>query len=400
MKPVLSSLLLAALGASGPGTSSQPMSADELADGFVSLFNGKSLDGWIPEAARPGQWLVEHGKLVCTGGRGWLRTAWQFDDFLLRCEWRIMDPGGNGGLYLRATGGLGDSKPASDHQVQIHDAPDCGALFQGGLNVRPTKQPKKPAGQWNTYEIRCEGPNIQVIFNGEPVTATDRSKLSRGFLGIQAEGARVEFRNLRIKELGFNSLLNGKDLTGWERVRGNDKTWTVRDGLLVCGGGGGSWLSTRDCFADFTLRLEYNLPPDGNSGVYLRAPREGHISAIAMEIQLLDDDHPHYTKLKPFQYTGSIYGVVPGERGHTKPPGEWNRMQIKCEGPWVSVWTNAALVAHGNMDHEEKLKSRPRSGYAGLQNHHSTLTFRGIAIKAPGATAAASASPRTGAAGP
>ena len=113
-----------------------------------------------------------------------------------------------------------------------------------------------------------------------------------------------------------------------------------------------------------------------------------------MEIQLLDDDHPNYAKLKAYQYTGSIYGVVPGERGHTKPPGGWNRMQIKCEGPWVSVWTNGVLVAHGNMDREEKLKGRPRSGYVGLQNHHSTLMFRDIAIKAPPTAATASSSRR------
>ena len=354
---------------------------DEVRDGFVGVFNGKNVDGWIPEAGRPGQWTVEDGKLVCTGGRGWLRTAWPFDDFVFRCEWRIMEPGGNGGLYFRATGGAGQTQPTRMHQLQIHDAPDCGSLLQGGLSVEPSRQVRKPVGQWNTYELRCEGPRVAVIFNGEPVSETNESKLSGGYLGLEAEGARIEFRNLRIKELGFARRFNGQDLAGWDRVRGNDQTWAVRDGLLVCNGGGGNWLSTRDELSDFTLRLQYNLPADGNSGVYLRAPREGHISAIAMEIQLLDDEHPRYAKLKPYQYTGSIYGVVPGERGHTRPPGEWNRMQIKCEGPWVSVWTNGALVAHGNMDELEPLRNRPRKGYVGLQNHHSKAMFREILIK-------------------
>jgi hypothetical protein len=88
----------------------------------------------------------------------------------------------------------------------------------------------------------------------------------------------------------WKPLFNGKDLTGWELFNTREGTWKVVDGELVTDGRFGGWLSTADEYADFELELEFRVPPNGNSGVFLRAPHSpGTPSHTALEIQVLDD---------------------------------------------------------------------------------------------------------------
>src|SRR5262249_30241151 len=141
-------------------------------------------------------------------------------------------------------------------------------------------------------------------------------------------------------EEGFLPLFNGKDLTGWKQYAGKDGVWSAADGMIVCGGGNGGWLGTQREYANFVLRLEYRLKPGGNSGVYIRAPEKGHISRVGMEIQLLDDFDPRYAKIDFYQYTGSIYHVVPPTRRASKPAGQWNEMEIRADGRQIVVTLN------------------------------------------------------------
>src|SRR4029077_11336255 len=129
-----------------------------------------------------------------------------------------------------------------------------------------------------------------------------------------------------------------------------EQIWTVEDGLLVCKGGGGGWLGTDRDYADFEIRLEYRLKPGGNSGVYIRAPQEGHISRVGMEIQILDDFHPKYAKIDFYQYTGSIYHVVPPTRRASKQAGQWNAIPIRAQGQQVLVALNGITVVDADLD--------------------------------------------------
>jgi len=176
-------------------------------------------------------------------------------------------------------------------------------------------------------------------------------------------------------------IFNGKDLTGWEAVAGSGDCWEVRDGKIVCKGGKGGWLCTKEEYGDFEIEVEYNCPKDGNSGVFIRAPREGHTSKIGMEIQLLDDDAKIHEKIKPYQHTGSIYGVVAPSKPAQKPAGEWNTIRIRCKGDQVTITINGEKVVDADMGAHEELKGRPRKGYIGLQNHGSGLEFRSVKLK-------------------
>jgi hypothetical protein len=191
------------------------------------------------------------------------------------------------------------------------------------------------------------------------------------------------------KAEGFVPLFNGKDLAGWRSYAGKAEVWKAEDGLLVCSGEGGGWLGTERDYADFVLRLEYRLLPGGNSGVYLRAPEKGHISRVGMEIQILDDDHPRYKGLDYYQYAGSLYHVVPPKRRAGKPAGQWNALEIRCEGRHLVVVLNGVKVVDEDLDRlredKEVAKEHPglarTTGRLGLQNHSERVEFRRLRIK-------------------
>jgi hypothetical protein len=184
----------------------------------------------------------------------------------------------------------------------------------------------------------------------------------------------------------FTDLFDGKTTKGWSPVASKGENWVAQDGLLVTKGEGGGWLSTDKMYSDFVFRVEYRTRAAGNSGVFLRAPRQGDPAYTGMEIQILDDNDPKYEKkLKPTQYTGSIYDVVAAEPGHTKPAGQWNAMEIKASGTKVSVKLNGATIVDADLaEHSDAAAKHPgilrKEGYIGLQSHSEPVEFRNIQI--------------------
>jgi hypothetical protein len=102
-----------------------------------------------------------------------------------------------------------------------------------------------------------------------------------------------------------------------------------------------------------------------------------------MEIQILDEGHEKYQAmgLKSWQYTGSIYGVVPPSKHAAKPGGEWNSIEILCLGSRVRVAVNGEVTVEAAMDDYHDLRNRPRRGSIALQNHGSSLEFRKVRVK-------------------
>jgi hypothetical protein len=184
-------------------------------------------------------------------------------------------------------------------------------------------------------------------------------------------------------ESGFELLFNGKDLTGWQ---GDLKGYIVAEpGVLLCRGGG---LYTEKDYGDFILRFEFKLPPNGNNGIGLRAPLGQDAAYHGMESQILDDSGSMYTQLKPWQYHGSIYGVVPATRGSLKPVGQWNAEEILCDGPHVRVTVNGQVIVDADlsaikkpMDGRQHPGLKRAKGSIGLLGHGSPVQFRNIRVK-------------------
>jgi hypothetical protein len=184
---------------------------------------------------------------------------------------------------------------------------------------------------------------------------------------------------------GFEALFNGKDLTGWKVHAGKMEAWKGENGLLFTAGSGGGWLMTEKEFGDFELRLEFKLPVKGNSGVAIRAPMQGDPAYTGMEIQLLDDEN--YKGLRPAQFTGSIYDVVPAAKQVNKPAGEWNAMVITAKGAKVTVTVNGTKIVDANLDdfkaeHGKKHPGLLRDkGHIGVQSHGTRIDYRNIFLK-------------------
>jgi len=104
-----------------------------------------------------------------------------------------------------------------------------------------------------------------------------------------------------------------------------------------------------------------------------------------MEIQILDEYADRKTKLRPEQYTGSIYDVQAPSKKVTKKAGEWQKMIIVCDGPKVKITLNGTTIIDTDLNnYPDKLAKHPglkqAKGYIGLQDHGSRLDFRNIKI--------------------
>jgi dienelactone hydrolase len=183
---------------------------------------------------------------------------------------------------------------------------------------------------------------------------------------------------------GFESLFNGKDLSGWKST-GNMKVWGAENGVIYCAGGGGGWLMTEQEYGDFELRLEYKMPLKGNSGVGIRAPLKGDPAYQGMEIQLIDDIN--WGKLEKWQNTGAIYNVVPPMKIHNKEIGEWNDIKITALGSRITVVHNGENLVDADLDDYimEHSKKHPgilrEKGHVGFQSYNKRVEFRNIYLK-------------------
>jgi HEAT repeat protein len=385
--------------------------------GFRTLFNGKNLEGWKGLVENPGarskmtpeqlaaaqaradssmraHWSVADGVVIFDGKGESLCTAEDFEDFELLVDWKI-ERFGDSGIYLRGS-----------PQVQIWDPvqwPEgSGGLYNNQKNPsKPLRCADNPIGEWNTFRITMIGDRVTVALNGVVVVDSvvlenywDRSIpiFPSGQIELQSHSSPLAFRNIYIREiprkkpLFSGSLFNGSDLSGWTVVGGKRESWGASNDVLFTNGENGGWLSTDREYDNFELELDFRLGEGGNSGVFIRAPREGDPAYTGMEIQVLDDYAEEYTTLKPWQYCGSVYGVVAAERGASKKASEWQHYRIVARGPKVTVTLNgrqivdADLIAH--MDQESTHPGlKRRSGFIGLQCHGDRVEYRNITLK-------------------
>ncbi len=191
-------------------------------------------------------------------------------------------------------------------------------------------------------------------------------------------------------ELNFVSLYNGENLDGWV---GNKVAYKSEDGAIVVdpsGGGSGGNLYTEKEYSNFILRFEFQLSPGSNNGLGIHAPLEGDAAYAGKELQILDNSASKYADLQPYQYHGSVYGIIPAKRGFLKPVGEWNEQEVIVNGPKIKVILNGATIVdgdfleaskNGTMDGKDHPGLKRTTGHIGFLGHGDPLKFRNIRIK-------------------
>ncbi len=401
-------------------------------EGFKPMFNGSDLTGWqglvgnpITRSAMrraelernqaeadvrvPANWSVKDGSIWFNGEGDNLCSVVEYGDFEMLVDWKISREG-DSGIYLRGT-----------PQVQIWDTSrvDVGAqVGSGGLynnQINPSKPLKvadNPVGEWNTFRILMTGERVSVWLNGELVVDDvimenywDRKIpiFPKGPIELQAHGTDLAFRDIYIREIkdeeynltpeekseGFVSLFNGRNLDNWV---GNKQSYVAEDGMIVIkpeDGSGGNLYTAKE-YSDFVLRFEFLLTPAANNGLGIRAPLEGDAAYVGMELQIIDNTAPVYANLQPYQYHGSVYGVIPAKRDYLKPVGEWNYQEVYVKGTQIKVTLNDIVILDGDiagprdkgtMDHNDHPGLKNKTGHIGFLGHGSVVNFKNIRIK-------------------
>ena len=185
----------------------------------ISLFNGKDLDGWYiwleeRDAGPKDVWKVRDGEIYCTGNpTGFLRTKDQYSDFKLVLEWRWPEKPGNSGVLLRMSG---EEKiwPLCLEAQLMHKR--AGDLIGMGYHFNENKAKKgspisytprmndsneKEPGDWNTYEITCQGGTIETVVNGQLQNKATGLNINMGYISLQSEGVPIMFRNIKLTPL-------------------------------------------------------------------------------------------------------------------------------------------------------------------------------------------------------
>jgi hypothetical protein len=183
----------------------------EKAGGWMTLFNGENLDGWVATGGNKDAFYVKDGLIECNGGGGgWLRyNERQFEDFIFSLDYKISE-GGNSGISIRSTV---EGNPAfTGMEVQIlddHGKPptmhSAGSIYG---SITPMRNMSKAAGEWNHVEITCKGENVVVFMNGVKIIDimmdqhdSLKDRVRKGYVAVQDHGNYVWFRNLKIKPL-------------------------------------------------------------------------------------------------------------------------------------------------------------------------------------------------------
>jgi hypothetical protein len=298
--------------------------------------------------------------------------------------------------------------------VEVGAQVGSGGLYNNTkYRSTPLKVADNPVGDWNTFYIRMIGEKVTVSLNG--VLVVDQVPLENFWdrnlpifpkeaIELQAHGTDLAFRDIYIKEIsdnryvlspeeqkeGFVPLFNGVNFEGWT---GNTIDYEVKNGEIVLNidnGPSHGNLFTQGEYKDFTFRFEFQLTPGANNGLGIRAPLKGDAAYEGMELQILDDDAPIYSELQPYQYHGSVYGVIPAKRGSLKPAGEWNYEEVIVKGNNIKVILNGNVITEGDiavasrngtLDHKDHPGISRATGHIGFLGHGSVVKFRNIRIK-------------------
>ncbi len=362
-----------------------------------SLFNGSDFAGWrigdesaLPKAP-PAQWSVDNGVIKAGDGGAMLASQWDYEDFEFEFEWRAAAETYNADVYVRS-GRMLDADPIrlvkgndggrqeNDRGEGVYNAVSIGG---GGRNRTAVPQLQKPVGQWNAWRIRAEAGVLKLWCNGQQAWKCEDYVPLRGYLGFRVFKGPLEFRNLKIRELGYQSLM---DLTGWEGkellgIGGKGavpESWKQEGDLWIFKGSGPSLVTKKNDYRDYQLRMEFLFsapdPANTNTGIYLRGI------------------HPWQAEIWHHKWGCGLWGMRHGQPDLGKavrplvrmdnPPGHWNYIDVLLENHIVTVWLNGRTTI--NRYAIKKIDARfPDSGPIAIQSHgdNKEIRFRNMRIK-------------------
>ncbi len=364
-----------------------PLSEQQIADGWINLFDAQSLFGWRMQ--NEVNWSVENQQILASEGPvGLLLTKVRFADFELILDYKLSQ-GGNSGIFIRCAENPGDPK-ADCYEINLADSHPEGYLTGSFVGLHKFK-PEKPTvdGNWHQLKITADKNSFTVLIDGKISTQfKDERKnwLRSGLIGLQKNSGEIAFRNIRLKPLHQIDLFNGKDLTGWREVPGSKSKFEVVDGAIHVTSGAG-FLETEKTFDNFILQFQAKTHAPGlNSGLFFRAikgtekaPSNGYEVQIHNGTKEGDRNKPDNAG------TGAIFRRVNARRV-VSSDNKWCTITLIADGPHISTWVDGYQVVDWEdtrKPHENPRKGkRLQAGHLSLQGHDPTtdLSFKNIKI--------------------
>jgi hypothetical protein len=351
-------------------------------DGFVPMFNGKDLTGWVNVNCHPDTFFVKDQMIITTGKpTGFMRTEKQYENFIAEFEWFHVNTKeiGNSGFFVWADPIPAVGSPYTrgiEVQVLVNFEKDWatshGDLFsiwgatckpdrphpKGYQRCLPSERRCKGGGEWNHYKVIANNGAIKLHVNGKEVSGVSECNPRKGYLALESEGAECRFRNLKIKELpstnpkkeeiadedkGFKNLYTGLDLKNWKETEAIKKHWKPMDWQLHHDGEGDTLVLEKK-LGDFELIVDWNIgvkmippntPPntssimlteDAQKRVYLGQQQDGKINIVERKM----------TELRGEATTSAIATLA--------KRGEWNRTSISRKGERTSITINGKTI--------------------------------------------------------
>jgi 3-keto-disaccharide hydrolase len=374
----------------------EPKKDDE---GFMPMFNGKDLAGWVNVNCAPETFFVKDKQIITTGKpTGYLRTERQYENFIAEFDWKHIPPKpdevGNSGFFVWADPipaiGTGYTR-GIEVQVLVNleyknkkgeiTATSHGDLFSiwgatcvpdrphpdGWERCLPSENRAKGANEWNHYRVEANDGVIKLAVNGKVVSGVSKCNPRKGYLALESEGSECRFRNLKIKELpstnpkpkeiadeaqGHQNLFFG-NLTGWKADDEAKKHWTVNDYVLHYDGKGKE-LRTEKEYGDSEFVVDFKFPEKQGEKptaceFVLRDNREASV------ILTFKGDGTFLYQFPAGDYFGKS---KPSALKELKPAGQWNRLQAAVKGKTLTVMVNGK-----EMVKQETTEPEPKSNF-------------------------------------
>lgn len=362
--------------------------------GFVSLFDGKSLAGWVNINCAPDTFGVRDGVIAVTGVPICeIRTERMYENFVLELEYQHVEAMGNAGVFIWA-----DALPARGQpflraiEVQVLDGRNSetytshgdvfaihGAVLtpdrphpKGAMRSLPSERRAKGPGEWNHYRITANNGTLKLAVNGKEVSGGYDISPRKGYIALESEGAPVLFRNIRVRELpsagvlaeshvataygGHTALYDGKTFTGWDRPADQDIRWKTNDWTIAYDGPAGATgkpLVSTAAYGDFELVADWRWV-DKTEAAATSAPS------------------PVTARHLP----GVRAVVVPQAGAAVEPAGRWNRVVQRVVGNRLTLSINGTTVVDNAVQDGLPARGRLALVPAGRQ-----IEFANIFIK-------------------
>ena len=375
------------IGIAASCASHNTLTKQEVADGWVLLFDGETTNGWRNFNSDNTElaWHVVDGCLQANGvgddANGYIVTDKKYENFVLSWDWKLSKGGNSGMLYHVVESPRFEVPYVTGPEYQLIDvegweeanAPVKLEEWQKigvdyAMHLPDQSKMNINHGDWNNSMIVFDNGHVEHWLNGEKIlefeawtddwfarkasgkwgNATEYGLASEGVICIQDHGSPASFRNIKIKELPRKagktvSLFNGKDLTGWE-LFGSMRVSVDNEGNLVTQNGEDlqyGYLGTREYYKDFDLTVEFKQESNGNSGLFFHSFVHGGyesnvVNGWQCEVAPKGND------------TGGIYESygrgwlvqIPDEKEDILKEGQWNTLRLRVEGDKVQTWLN------------------------------------------------------------